>query len=228
MPGLILLLLYILPIDFSFWVAKILILIYLSFYPEIFKKIKKRFEKLQLKEFSKVLYANTLAKNLIVMLHHKEFEIKKTDFALKRFIGVSFHYGVWELIPLFFKNTKSIILIQPQRSLVLNKFLKWWRSKIHGFYTFSLKELLKYFKKGYNIGFMLEGSKRMYRIKKDIPFKGYFLNAIPYKLQKKYNEKLYYLFAEFKKREVMLSMLDEKKVKEKFDKNPYEWIAWVD
>lgn len=228
MPGLALLFLQILPIDFSYIFAKFLISLYFMIYPENLKSAKERIRKIGIKKVSTKKYIDSIAKNLTIMLHYKNFRLESNNLYLKKFIGVSFHFGLWELIPLFFKRYNNAILVSKYRSKFLEKFLSWRREKIGGVYVSSLQELLGFIKRGWNVGCMLEGSIKSKKIFTDVPYSDYTHNKIPYVLSKRYKLPIVFLFAVWDFRRITLKIAwNAKEAGEIIKKKPLEWIAWV-
>jgi len=109
------------------------------------------------------------------------------------FVGI--HSGNWELYnAIYARNNKLIALFQEQKNNIFDKFLNKERAKTNVVTSNSLKKIIKYVKKGYSSGLVVD-----HGAEDNAPFINFFDQSVPtpkgaVNLAKKFNKKIYPIF----------------------------------
>uniref|UniRef100_A0A7V3ZUP2 Lipid A biosynthesis acyltransferase n=1 Tax=candidate division WOR-3 bacterium TaxID=2052148 RepID=A0A7V3ZUP2_UNCW3 len=193
------------------------------------------------KNFPFAYYFKSLAENLSTMMVINK---KKSSliFDKIKFLGdniirerggvvVTFHYGIYELLPLIFsqRGYKTAIVYSPQRNSLLNTILlRIRKGKVEKFLR-NLKEIKEALQEGYLVGFAIDNihKGKLVSLKEILPHLKVSLS--PFIIAQRFGYPLYFVL--IRKNEKDYQVVIKKGflplfIKEELKKNIFDWVLW--
>uniref|UniRef100_A0A7V6CNC9 Lipid A biosynthesis acyltransferase n=1 Tax=candidate division WOR-3 bacterium TaxID=2052148 RepID=A0A7V6CNC9_UNCW3 len=193
------------------------------------------------KKFPFSYYLKNLAENLstMVVVNKKQASL---IFDKIKFLGdniikgrggvvVTFHYGIYELLPLIFsqRGYKTAIVYSPQRNPLLNRIFLKLRSKKTPKLLKNLKEIKEALKEGYLVGFAIDNvhKGRLVLLREILPHLK--VSSSPFIIAQRFSYPLYFVL--IRKNEKDYQVVIKKGfsplfVKEELKKNIFDWVLW--